>query len=102
MASLGFPCCLLADFSMACFLQSKLLALALCLCAFLSLSLSFRCGRRAALGPLFSLLFLQLLQIAVDVHFFYLTTLLLDAFPLACQPSSRRPASRPPRIALSS
>jgi hypothetical protein len=42
----------------------------MCLRAFLGLSLSFRCGRSAALGRLFFLLLLQLLQIAVDTHFF--------------------------------
>jgi hypothetical protein len=89
MAGLGFACCLLAGFSLVCFLQVNLLSTALYLRAFLSLSLSFRCGRNAALGLLLSLFLPLLSQIAVDPQFFQPAPLLLDAFPLRCRAPSR-------------
>src|SRR5713101_1338153 len=82
ITGLGFSCRLLAGFGLASFLQANLLPLTLCLRAFLSLSLSFRSRRSAALGLLLSLLLLQLSQIAVQTHFFQFAPPLFDAFPL--------------------
>ena len=81
-ADLGFPCRLLAGFGLAYFLQAKLSSFAPRLLTLLSLYLPFRRRRCAPLGLLLLLLVLQLSQIAVDPHFFYLAPLLLDPLPL--------------------